>query len=220
MGLQVQFAAGGLLALLAASMAVAMLLVVGLGHDQTHLNDRDVPYGSAITEAALNAKAVANDQRGFLLSGDPRYFEETNRRIAAARGAFAAADRLADPGAQRQAVRAAAAGFERWVEVVHGEFASFQQGNQRGAIAASLEADRRLRGAYEASLAGARAMGAGAIEAKKSSVEAESTRSLRILLGCALAALAIGCGVAIWLVRSIALPVSRLAARLGADLPS
>jgi hypothetical protein len=59
MGLQVQFAAGGLLDLLAASMAVAMLLVVGLGHDQTHLNDRDVPYGSAITEAALNAKAVA-----------------------------------------------------------------------------------------------------------------------------------------------------------------
>jgi hypothetical protein len=57
-----------------------------------------------------NAKAVANDQRGFLLSGDPRYFEEANRRIAAARAAFATADRLADPGAQRQAVRAAAAG--------------------------------------------------------------------------------------------------------------
>jgi len=218
MGLQVKFAAGGLLALLAISMGVAILLVVGLDQDQTHLNDRDVPYGSAINEAALNAKAVANDQRGFLLSGDLRYFEEANRRIEAARAAFKRARALADSGAQRQAVSAASTGFERWVEVVHGEFASFQQGNKNGAIEASLEADRRLQGAYEQSLTAAHAMGAGAIEAKKSSVAAESTRCLRIMLGCALGALAVGGGVAYWLVRSIAGPLSRLTSRLG--LPS
>jgi hypothetical protein len=138
MGLQVKFAAGGLLALLAISMGVAILLVVGLDQDQTHLNDRDVPYGSAINEAALNAKAVANDQRSFLLSGDPRYFEEANRRIAAARAAFKRALALADSGAQRQAVSAAPTGFDRWVEVVHGEFASFQQGNKNGAIGGAV----------------------------------------------------------------------------------
>ena len=214
-GLQVKVAAGGLLALLAVSMGVAILLFVGLGQDQTHLNERDLPYDSAINEAALNAKAVANDQRGFLLSGDLRYFEEANRRIGTARVAFKRALALADPGAQHQAVSAALAGFERWVEVVHGEFANFQQGNRHGAISASLEADRQLRGAYEQSLTTAHAMGTTSLEAKKSSVAAESTRSLRILLGCSLGALAIGGAVAYWLVRSIASPISGLTARLG-----
>jgi hypothetical protein len=117
------------------------------------------------------------------------YFEEANRRIDAARAAFKRALALADSGAQRQAVSAASTGFDRWVEVVHGEFASFQRGNKNGAI-----------------------------EAKKSSVAAESTRCLRIMLGCALGALAVGGAVAYWLVRSIAGPISRLTSRLG--LPS
>jgi methyl-accepting chemotaxis protein len=214
-GLQVKVAAGGLLALLAVSMGVAILLFVGLDQDQTHLNDRDLPYDSAINEAALNAKAVANDQRGFLLSGDLRYFEEANRRIGIARVAFKRALALADPGAQHQAVSAALTGFERWVEVVHGEFANFQQGNRHGAISASLEADRQLRGAYEQSLTTAHAMGTTSLEAKKSSVAAESTRSLRILLSCSLGGLAVGGAVAYWLVRSIAGPISGLTARLG-----
>ena len=213
--LQVKVAAGGMLGLLAVSMGVAILLFVGLDQEQTHLNDRDVPYGSAINEAALNAKAVANDQRGFLLSGDERYFEEASRRIEVARAAFKRALALADPGAQHQAVSAAAAGFERWVEVVHREFANFQEGNRHGAISASLEADRQLRLAYEESLTAAHALGATSLEAKKSSVAAQSTRGLRILLGCSLGGLAIGGAVAYWLVRSIASPIAGLAARLG-----
>jgi methyl-accepting chemotaxis protein len=76
-----------------------------------------VPYGSAINEAALNAKAEANDQRGFLLSGDLGYFEEANRRIDAAGAVFKRALALADP-AQRKAVSAALNGFERWIDVV------------------------------------------------------------------------------------------------------
>jgi hypothetical protein len=41
-----------------------------------------------------------------------------------------------------------------------------------------------------------------------------------ILVVCLLVALTIGVGVAFWLVRSIAMPVSRLVAIFGADLPS
>jgi hypothetical protein len=43
MGFQVLLGVGGLLALLAASMLIAIFLVVGLKHNETHLNDRDVP---------------------------------------------------------------------------------------------------------------------------------------------------------------------------------
>ena len=51
-------------------------------------------------------------------------------------------------------------------------------------------------------------------------VAAASSRSLRILLACFLSALAIGCAVSFWLVRSIAMPASRLMAILRVDVPS
>jgi methyl-accepting chemotaxis protein len=220
MGFQVLLGVGGLLALLAASMVVAIFLVVGLKHDETHLNDRDVPYASAVATAALNAKGIANDQRGFLLTGDNKFIDEADRRISDARAAFAtAANAAADP-TQRQAVNQAHAGFEGWVRALHGEVAAFQTGDHRGAITASLGPDRALRKTYEQSLARAQALGASSIQSARSSVAAASSRSVTILVACLLVALTIGVGVAFWLVRSIAMPVSRLVAILGGDLPS
>jgi methyl-accepting chemotaxis protein len=220
MGFQVLLGVGGLLALLAASMLVAIFLVVGLKHNETHLNDRDVPYASAVATAALNAKGIANDQRGFLLTGDPKFIDEADRRISAARAAFAAAANAAADPTQRQTVNEAHVGFERWVQAVHGEFAAFQTRGHQGAITASLGPDRALRKTYEQSLARAQALGASSIQSARSSVAAASSRSVTILVACLLVALTIGIGVAFWLVRSIAMPVSRLVAILGADLPS
>jgi methyl-accepting chemotaxis protein len=220
MGFQVLLGVGGLLALLAASMLVAIFLVVGLKHDETRLDDRDVPYASAAATAALNAKGIANDQRGFLLTGDPKFIDEADRRISDARAAFAAAANEAADPTQLVAVNQAHAGFERWVQAVHGEFAAFQSGDRRGAITASLGPDRALRKTYEQSLARAQALAASSIQSARSSVAAASSRSVTILVACLLVALAIGVGVAFWLVRSIAMPVARLVAILGADLPS
>jgi hypothetical protein len=53
---------GSLLALLAASMLIAIVVVVSLKADERHLNDRDVHYASAVAVAALNAKGIANDR--------------------------------------------------------------------------------------------------------------------------------------------------------------
>jgi methyl-accepting chemotaxis protein len=220
MGFQVLLGVGGLLAPLAASMLVAIFLVVGLKHDETHLNDRDVPYASAAATAALNAKGIANDQRGFLLTGDPKFIDEADRRISDARAAFAAAANVAADPTQRRAVNQAHAGFEGWVQAVHGEFVTFQAGDHQGAITASLGPDRALRKTYEQSLARAQALGASSIQSARSSVAAASSRSVTILVACLLVALTIGVGVAFWLVRSIAMPVSRLVAFLGGDLPS
>jgi methyl-accepting chemotaxis protein len=219
MGFQVLLGVGGLLALLAASMLVAIFLVVGLKHNETYLDDRDVPYAGAVATAALNAKGIANDQRGFLLSGDPKFIDEADRRISAARAAFAAAANAAADPRQRQAVNQAHAGFQRWVQAVHGEFAAFQTGDRQGAITASLGPDRALRKTYEQSLARAQALGASSIRSARSSVAAASSRSVMILVACLLVGLTIGVGVAFWLVRSIAMPVSRLVAILGGDLP-
>jgi methyl-accepting chemotaxis protein len=219
MGFQVLLGAGSLLALLAVSILVAIFLVVGLKADEAHLNDRDV-YASAVAAAALNAKGIANDERGFLMTGDRKFIQEADHRISDARAAFAGAASAAVGAAQRQAVTEARAAFERWVQAVQGEFATFQAGDHQGAVAASLGPDRALRKSYEQSLASAQALGANSIQSASSSFATASSRSVKILVAYLLVALIIGIGVASWLVRSVALPVSRLVAILGADLPS
>lgn len=70
------------------------------------------------------------------------------------------------------------------------------------------------------SLARAQALGTSSIQSARSSVAAASSRSVTILVACLLAALTIGIGVALWLVRSIARPVARLVAIVGGDMPS
>jgi hypothetical protein len=62
---------GALLALLAVAVAVAVILIVSLEDDANELSQRHVLYAAAIHEAALSAKGMANDQRGYLLSGRP-----------------------------------------------------------------------------------------------------------------------------------------------------
>src|SRR5687767_11022672 len=78
---------GGLVALLAIAVVVALVLVVEL-RDATARADADVAYASSIQVAALNAKALANDERGFLISGDRQFVEQMTPRIETVRSAF------------------------------------------------------------------------------------------------------------------------------------
>ncbi|MFF5289208.1 CHASE3 domain-containing protein [Paractinoplanes globisporus] len=219
MGRRVLLGLGGLLALFAVAMSVAIFLVISLRDGETRLNDRDVPYASAVADAALNAKGIANDQRGFLLSGDPTYIDEANLRVGAVRTSLAAAARAAGNDGQRQAVGAAQAGFERWFAAVHEEFVSFQAGDRERAVAASAGEDRELRKTYEQALADAQRQADSSIHAASSAVSAASQRSVWILAGGLLAVLGIGGAVAYWLMRSIATPLFRLMDLLTVDLP-
>jgi hypothetical protein len=85
MGFQVVLGAGGLLGLLVVCMLVAIVLVVGLNAGETRLNGRDVSYATAVGAAALGAKGIANDERGFLRTGDPRFIGEAGHRMSGAR---------------------------------------------------------------------------------------------------------------------------------------
>jgi methyl-accepting chemotaxis protein len=214
---QVLVGIGGLLALLAVAVVVAVFLIVGLRNDTTHLTDRQVQYATAIDAAALNAKGMANDERGFLISGNPEFLTQFGDRRAAVRAAFEDAESLAAGDAQRRAVGVASAGFERWVEAVSREVATYESGDQEGAVTASLGPSRTLRRSYEASLATAQALGASAIESGKSSVSEASTRSVTILLAYLGLALAIGLAVTVWIVRTILQPVYALLKVLAAE---
>jgi methyl-accepting chemotaxis protein len=215
MGFQVWLGVGALLALLAGSVLVAVFLIVGVRHHESHLNDRAVPYARAVAAAALNAKGVANDERGFLMTGDQKFIDEANNRARSARAWFAASAAAASSDAQRSTVTEARTGFQQWITAVRREFAAFQTGQRRGPISASLGPDRALRKRYEATLARAQALGESAVRSADVSVADASSRSIAILLTWLLVALVIGVGIAYWLVRSIAVPLARLVAMLG-----
>ena len=213
---RVVLALGGLLALLIVAITVALVVVVIVRRDESSLSDRDVPYTSAVAAAALNAKGIATDQRGFLLTGDRSFIAEAEQRISEARTAFATAQQQAANATQRDAVRRASLGFENWVQAVENEFATYTAGNRKAAISASFGSERQTRKAYEQSLATAQAAGQRSIDAATVSAHATSARSQVILVATLIAAVVAGTAIVYWLFHTIALPLYSLASLLTA----
>jgi methyl-accepting chemotaxis protein len=216
-GFQVLLGAGGLFSLLVACIVLAVVLVMTVSNNQAELVNHDVPYASSVATAGLAAKAAANDERGFLMSGEPYYLAEANRNIAAARAAFATAAGNTKQAQERQAVVTAHAGFNRWVRAIRQEFALYLAGRPEQAIEAGLGANRELRKQYEASLARAQTLGAINIRASSNSTATSSSRSVTILLTALIVALAAGLAITVWLFRSVARPVYRLVAILSGE---
>jgi methyl-accepting chemotaxis protein len=214
LGFQVVLGVGGLLSLVAASILISIYFLTSIKEDSARLSHRDVPYASAVAEAALNAKGIANDERGFLMSGNPKFADEAGRRIVVARAAFGAAARAAAGSPQHQAIAGAHSAFERWVRGVRSEFSAFRLGERQRSVAAALGPNRALRKSYERLLDTAQALGATAIESAETSVAKASSRSTTILIAWFCGALAIGLGVVLWLLRAITRPMRNLMAIL------
>jgi methyl-accepting chemotaxis protein len=198
------------LALTAVGILVAVALMFGLRQNASHLTDSQIQYATAVNAAALTAKAIANDERGFLLSGELReadqgarfareFIRQLDDRTIRARAAFAVAASEADSRDQRRAVREANQGFEEWIAALHEETAIYEAGNRDRAIEISLTSTRQIRKEYEKSLAHAQDLGVDAIQSGRSEVSDSATRSLEIVLGYLVAALAVGLAVAAWI---------------------
>jgi methyl-accepting chemotaxis protein len=203
---QVLIGVGALLALLAVAVGVAVFLIVSLKDDATDVAHRDVQYATAIHEAALSAKAMANEQRGFLLSGNPEYLEQLEMDTIEARAAFTVAADYAVNATQREAVAEARAGFERWVRALRADMAAYQRGFEERAVEGSLGSTRQIRKAYERSLADAYVLGVRSIDAATESLSSSASRSVTILLVYLAVALLVGVTVALWVVRAILRP--------------
>jgi methyl-accepting chemotaxis protein len=207
---QVLIGVGSLLALLAVAVGLAVILIVSFEDDATGETHEHTLYATAIHEAALYAKSLANHQRGFLLSGDPDYTSEIKTETQEARSRFTLAASYAVGEAQRDAVRRSHAQFERWLGTMLGDLAAFRRGEREEAIAASLGSTRQLRKTYEQSLAHAYALGVRSIESSTSSLSSSATRSVTFLLGYLALALLVGIAVALWVVRAILRPAFTL----------
>jgi methyl-accepting chemotaxis protein len=203
---QVLIGVGSLLALLAVAVGVAVFLIVSLEDDATNVSHRHVQYSTAIHEAALSAKGMANDQRGFLLSGNSEYLDELEVRTAEARAAFDVAASRAVGASQREAAAEARAGFERWLRALRGDIEAYRRGFEERAIEASLGSTRQLRKIYEQSLAEAYELGVRSTDSATDSLSSSASRSVNILLVYLGLALLVGVAIALWVVRAILKP--------------
>jgi methyl-accepting chemotaxis protein len=201
-------AVASLIMLLVIAIALAIVFIIALG-SAASTAERQGRYTSAVNAAALWAKTLANDERGYFISGDIAFVNQMDGELELARAAFAAAAEAASPE-QRATLAEAREGFERWLEAVRSEIAVYQSGDEEAAIATSLGSTRTMRHAYEGWLADASALGVDAFQDATASVADASSRSVLILLVYLVAALALAVAIALWVVRVVLQPAYAL----------
>jgi CHASE3 domain sensor protein len=198
-------AAFGLMSLVVGGVLIGSFLIMGPVSEAADVLERQTRFASGIQSAALHAKGIANDERGFLLSGSSEFLIEMDERKSLARAALADALDNAE-GEQVGAVEVARAGFERWLSAVGADVATFRAGDREAALDTSLGATRGLRKAYERSLGHAQVLGEQGVLLAERSMSAASTRSVAVLFGYLVIAIAVGVAVLGWFVHAVLRP--------------
>jgi methyl-accepting chemotaxis protein len=206
--LKVVAAAAILVGLVAVAVALAATFVVALTSGANAVEGQ-ARYSAAVDAAALHAKGMANNERGFLIDGDEAFITQLEGRAELVRAAFAAAAEAADE-TQRSTVAEAREGFERWLDTLGEEVAIYQAGDRDAAIEMSLGQTRTLRWAYEGWLTDAATLGANGFQGATASVAEASTVSLLVLIGYLVVAIAAAVAIALWVIRAILRPTYTL----------
>jgi methyl-accepting chemotaxis protein len=174
-------ALGVSIALLAVGLLIATFSLLALSDQAIDATSSEIQYATAMSAAALNAKAVANDERGYLLSGNEEFLVQIDSRIPLAREAFAQAMDVAD-AAQRARLAEIRDLFEQWFTLVEEEIGMYQAGEVQAAREASVGRTRDIRHDYESMLAEASLIQSGVPRAQ-ATISSWSGWSLAILLG-------------------------------------
>jgi CHASE3 domain sensor protein len=192
---------------------IAVWLLLDLRRATTDLTDRELDYAAAIGDIALVSKTLANDERGYLISGSPEFREQFDGRLAQAHEAYERAFANADRD-QWIAVDRAQKSFERWLEATRRNMTLFAEGDRDAAIEASLEETRLLRKEYESRLAGTQSLAAFAVDTARQEVSGSVTRAVAILIAYLLLAIFVGGLVTAWIVRTVLHPAREMRRRL------
>jgi methyl-accepting chemotaxis protein len=211
---------GGLVLLFGLVVGLALFLIVELREHEARLNDRAIPFSVSVTEAHLDSRAAANDERAFLLTADARFLAEFDTDVTNAREALTDAVTTSATDARRRQMLAARAGFDEWVKAARRGSAAYRRGGGTAAMELAAGQHRALWRRYEASLAEARTEAASVVAAAARSIDSRSNNDITLLAVLLSATILIGAGVAIWLVRSVVRPMSTLIAIFARDKPT
>ena len=194
--LKILLAAAGMVGLVVVGVALAVMFLVAVrtGADEV---ERHARYSAAIDAAALHAKGMATNERGFLIDGDEDFIAQLEGRSELVRTAFATAIETADEG-QRATVVEAREGFERWLDTVEEVFAVYRSGDEDAAIELSLGQARNQRWTYEGWLADAKTLGVQGFQDAATSVDGISNLSMIVLFGYLILAAVGAVIIALW----------------------
>jgi methyl-accepting chemotaxis protein len=145
---------------LIAGFGALVLVVLGLGQLQLsslssvhgakeRVATKSAPYAAALAAAGKDAKAIANDERGFLMTGDAKFEQEIAARIDEVHGELAKARETAPDSDDIEAVQTIQAGFDAWTAAIAKEFELYAD-DREAAMDLALGDNRDLRKAYEA----------------------------------------------------------------------
>jgi methyl-accepting chemotaxis protein len=109
-----------------------------------------LPYMNSLHDIGLTAKATANDERGYLLTGDPEFLAEIEERMGKVDGYLEEA-RVAATADQVEYLDQLEAGLDAWTVSMQSEFELFGQDRDAG-VALAFGATRDLRKGYEEQL--------------------------------------------------------------------
>ena len=205
-----------------AALSMVLLVVVGVGVAMAFVGavgtsanavERHARYSAAVDAAALHAKGMANNERGFLIDGDEEFVSQLEGRAELVRASFDAAGVAADDE-QRSTLEAARQSFERWLDLVEQELTLYRSGDDEAAIELSLGQARTMRWTYEGWLTDAKSLGAAGFQDATAALDVASTLSVIVLLGYLVLAAAIALVVSLWIVRAVLRPSLALARNL------
>ena len=200
---------GILIALMGVSGALSLSLLGKLDSAQGTVT-QNVGYLNALAAAGTSAKGAANDERGFLLNGDPEFATEYDAKLADVSKSLDAADALFGSGSpERERVQAVRAGLQTWADAVHAEFQQVAT-NPAGARRLALGTNRDLRKTYEEALDGATASANQSVAAAGQAFASARGTARTVVIGVLALAVLVGIIVGWALLRSIRRPLTRV----------
>jgi methyl-accepting chemotaxis protein len=188
----------------AATGALALSGTGDLSKTRSQEVGRAVPYIAALNDAALTAKSAANDERGYLITGDGKFRDEALDRQAKVNGALDKARELNDNPALDDIQRA----VDAWFAAVRAEFDVYAQ-NPSAATAAAMGPNRDLRKVYEGRMGAEIDRANQALISGKEFTDHVAAMRLQIAIGL-LAALLLAVGMSIFIGRAIVRPLHRV----------
>jgi methyl-accepting chemotaxis protein len=145
------------------------------------LSDRSTAYVMALNGAATAAKAIANDERGYLLTGETSFRDEVFERETLVLEQLDRAAARAPTAGQRRAIDEIRTQFKRWTAALGTEFERYER-DRTGAIELALGANRDLRKAYEGTIETANEAAAAEVRATRDAAHATVQSSRRLTL--------------------------------------
>ena len=140
-------------------MALATLIIGGLSilrlNEVAGVGERIQTGMSALInleDAAVTAKAIANDERGYLLTGDQEFIDEITERRGKVDALLTQAAQGVPTDEHRAQIEKLRGEITAWSEALDAEFALYRT-DRSGATVAALETNRALRKTYEESFA-------------------------------------------------------------------